>query len=73
MKLAITFHRGSSNGGIGFLSGLFLIFLTLKLCKIITWSWWWVFAPLWLIPALFLAIILFGLIVTILATIFSKS
>ncbi len=26
---------------------LFLIFLTLKLCGVIAWSWWWVTAPLW--------------------------
>ena len=26
---------------------LFLIFLTLKLCSVIAWSWWWVTAPLW--------------------------
>lgn len=26
---------------------LFLIFMTLKLCGVITWSWWWVTAPLW--------------------------
>lgn len=26
---------------------LFLIFLILKLCGLITWSWWWILAPLW--------------------------
>lgn len=26
---------------------VFLVFLTLKLCGIIAWSWWWVLAPLW--------------------------
>lgn len=26
---------------------LFLIFMTLKLCGVITWSWWWVTAPIW--------------------------
>jgi hypothetical protein len=31
---------------------LFLIFMTLKLTGHITWSWWWVTAPLW-IPAVF--------------------
>lgn len=33
--------------GIGLLGLVFLIFLTLKLCGVITWSWWWVTAPLW--------------------------
>ncbi|MEL5280853.1 hypothetical protein PTR01_21405 [Serratia bockelmannii] len=31
----------------GFLSILALIFITLKLMGYITWSWWWVTAPLW--------------------------
>ena len=26
---------------------LFLVFLVLKLTKVIDWSWWWVTAPLW--------------------------
>ena len=26
---------------------LFLIFMTLKLCGVITWSWIWVTAPIW--------------------------
>ena len=39
--------------GLGFFSTIFLIFLTLKLCKVITWSWWLVFAPLYF-PMLFL-------------------
>ncbi len=26
---------------------LFLVFLTLKLCNVITWPWLWVTVPLW--------------------------
>ena len=26
---------------------LTVAFVTLKLCKVIDWSWWWVLAPLW--------------------------
>jgi hypothetical protein len=26
---------------------LFLVFLVLKLTKVIDWSWWWVTAPIW--------------------------
>ena len=33
---------------------LFLIFFVLKLCGVITWSWWWVTAPLWGTLALFI-------------------
>jgi len=32
---------------MNFLEGLFLVFLTLKLCKVVSWSWWIVTAPLW--------------------------
>lgn len=45
----------SANGGITFLSLLFLLFLGLKLGGIISWSWW-VTAPLWCPAALFLTI-----------------
>ena len=33
----------------GLLSTLLLVaFVVLKLCNVITWSWWWVLAPLWI-------------------------
>jgi hypothetical protein len=36
---------------------LFLVFLVLKLCNIITWSWWLVTLPLWLSLAYLVGII----------------
>lgn len=42
---------------------LSLIFITLKLCNIITWSWWWVLAPLWGPLAIGLAILVICIIV----------
>ena len=36
---------------------LFIVFLILKLCKVIAWSWWWVTSPLW-IMALFILTVL---------------
>lgn len=41
------------------LGALFLVFLVLKLCNVITWSWWWVTAPLWIPLLLVLIILLF--------------
>ena len=41
----------TAGGGIGLLTALFLIFLVLKLTGLIGWSWWWVTAPLWFVPA----------------------
>jgi hypothetical protein len=41
-----------SCGNFGFCSVMFLIFMTLKLTGTITWSWFWVTAPLWIPIAL---------------------
>lgn len=46
--------------GVFFVS-LMLIFMVLKIFKIISWSWIWVFSPIW-IPVLF-AVFLFLLAV----------
>lgn len=27
---------------------LTVAFVVLKLCKVISWSWWWVVSPLWI-------------------------
>lgn len=35
---------------------LFLIFLVLKLCKVINWSWLWVFSPLWISAIIWLIV-----------------
>jgi len=48
-------------GGPAFL--LFLVFLILKLCKVITWSWWWVTAPLWIPLGIAIIFIVVALIV----------
>jgi len=37
----------SSSGGFGCCTALFIVFITMKLTGYITWSWWWVTAPLW--------------------------
>lgn len=44
-KQRISISMGS---GLTFGSVLFFIFLILKLCGVIEWSWWWVTAPLWI-------------------------
>lgn len=38
---------------------LLMVFVVLKLCGVIEWSWWWVISPLWIpTPLLVLAVIL---------------
>jgi len=48
----------SSSSGIGVLGLLGLVFVTLKLCGVIDWSWWWVTVPFWGGFALLFAILL---------------
>ena len=57
-----------SSGGIGFCGLLSIVFIVLKLCGIIHWSWLWVLAPLWM-PT---AIVLFVLIIILIIGIISK-
>ena len=49
---------------------LTLVFITLKLCGVITWSWLWVLSPLW-IPAVFICGVL--LVVILYFIVSSKS
>jgi len=53
--------NNSTSGGVGFLGLLFLLFLGLKLGKVIDWNWWWVTAPLWGGFALLVLIVLLAL------------
>ena len=41
-------NKVSTSGGIGFVGMLTILFIGLKLGKIIDWSWWWVLSPLWI-------------------------
>lgn len=43
-------------GGLSLSSVLLVVFIVLKLCKVITWSWVWVLSPLWI------SLILWGII-----------
>lgn len=40
-------ESNGSSGGVGVLGLLGVVFVTLKLCGVIDWSWWWVTAPFW--------------------------
>ena len=41
------------------------MFIYLKLTGVIMWSWWWVLAPIWLVPAVIFLIIgaIFGVVI----------
>ncbi len=40
---------------------LFIVFLVLRLTKVISWSWWWITAPLWIPVAMgFIMVMVFA-------------
>ena len=41
-----------------FLGLLVVVFITLKLIGVISWSWWWVLAPIWVPMAIALVILI---------------
>lgn len=47
----------SSSGGISFAGLLTIVFIVLKLLKVINWSWLWVLSPLWISFVLFVIIV----------------
>lgn len=48
-----------------FLCTLTLIFITLKLCHVINWSWWFVIMPMYGIPLITLIVAFIALTITL--------
>lgn len=63
----------TASGGIGFCGLLTVAFIVLKLCKVITWSWLWVLAPLWIPVALGGVVCLFVFICGLIAGLLDKN
>lgn len=40
--------NNSTSGGIDFTGLLTIVFIVLKLCHVIDWSWLWVLSPIWI-------------------------
>lgn len=49
----------SNSGGIGFLGLLTILFIGLKLGGVISWSWLWVLAPMWIPFAIAVVVLVF--------------
>ncbi len=56
------------SGGIGFIGLLTIVFITLKLCGVISWSWVWVLAPIWITLAVAILIVIAVAIITAIIT-----
>ena len=48
----------NKSSGIGFAGLLTIVFIILKLTKVITWSWWWVVSPIWISTGLVLVVLI---------------
>ena len=57
--------NSTSFGGIGFAGALTVLFVGLKLGKVIDWSWWKVLWPIWASMALFVLALIVFLIVAL--------
>lgn len=55
----------STNGGIGFCGALTIAFIVLKLCGVISWSWFWVLSPIIFSIGLVLIIVVIALIIAV--------
>lgn len=47
------------NKGIGFTGILTIVFIVLKLTRVITWAWIWVLCPIWIVPLIILVVAFF--------------
>jgi hypothetical protein len=63
-------NTSSSSGGLGFTGALTILFIALKLCHVINWSWWWVLSPIWISFSILFAIVALILIVALIAKVF---
>jgi hypothetical protein len=59
-------NSGRSTGLVILLSLLTILFITLKVCKIVNWSWVMVLTPLWVSSVLLTMVIVGGFIIAIL-------
>lgn len=50
-------NKNVSSGGLGIVGVAQIVFIILKLCKLIDWEWWIVLSPLWGSVALCIVII----------------
>ncbi len=59
-----TSNGNANKGGIGFVGLLTIVFIALKLCHVITWSWVWVLSPIWI--SILLSVVIIGILIGLL-------
>lgn len=56
------------SSGIGFCGLLTIVFIVLKLLKVINWSWLWVLAPIWIQIIIIIMIVIITFIIAKIAS-----
>lgn len=54
----------ATSGGLGLLEVLTIVFIVLKLCGLISWSWWLVLMPLWIELGVIVVLLIILFVVT---------
>lgn len=54
--------HNTRNSSISFRGLLTIVFIVLKLCKVINWSWVWVLSPIWISLLLILVLLIITII-----------
>lgn len=62
----------NSNGAIGFVGLLTIVFIVLKLTGVINWAWLWVLAPIWGSVILACLLLIFLAIATVVVDILAR-
>lgn len=60
-------NKTTVNGGVGFFGLLQVVFIALKVAKVIDWSWGLVFLPTWIELGLCLIVIIVALVIAVMA------
>lgn len=55
-------EKNQASGGIGFTGLLTIVFIVLKLLKVINWSWLWVLSPIWITIVLIIILVILSII-----------
>ena len=52
-------NKKKTSGGLGIVGVVQIVFIILKLCNVIDWSWIWVLSPLWIWAGVLAVIFMF--------------
>lgn len=65
-------NKQTTSGGIGLANTILVVFIILKLCGVISWSWLWVLSPIWIPLAVAIVIFLIILWISAVTALFTR-